>query len=208
MRAARSPSGAGRRSARSRRRWRRGSCGTPASTLCRPVCSRAIRIAFSLASAPPLVKNTWFRSPGASSAISRAASLRASLANAGGIVHSCAGLLLDRGDQLGVLVADVDVDQLGGEVQVALAGVVPEVRARGRGDRQRVDQRLRRPGVEDVRPVVARAPSPRRLGMPARQAVVRRRSCSRSVSAVRGKPRSTVDVAGSGQRVVTTLPRV
>ena len=63
------------------------------------------------------------------------------------------GLLLDRGDQLRVLVADVDVHQLAGEVQVPLAPVVGEVRPLGRGDRQRVDQRLCRPGVEDVRPV-------------------------------------------------------
>jgi len=47
-----------------------------------------MRSAFSVASAPPLVKNTRFRSPGASSVISRAASLRASLANDGWIVHS------------------------------------------------------------------------------------------------------------------------
>ena len=57
-------------------------------------------MAFSLASAPPLVKNTWLRSPGATSAISRAASERASLANAGAIVHEPRGLLLDRRDQL------------------------------------------------------------------------------------------------------------
>jgi hypothetical protein len=40
-------------------------------------------MAISLASAPPLVKKTMSRSPGASSAIMRAASDRASLANAG-----------------------------------------------------------------------------------------------------------------------------
>jgi len=33
-------------------------------TLCRPVCSRAIRIAFSFASAPPLVKKTRFAGQG------------------------------------------------------------------------------------------------------------------------------------------------
>ena len=47
-----------------------------------------MRMAFSVASAPPLVKNTMSRSPGASSAISRAASLRASLAMNGAIVQS------------------------------------------------------------------------------------------------------------------------
>ena len=45
-------------------------------------------MAFSVASAPPLVKNTMSRSPGASSAISRAASLRAALAWIGATVHS------------------------------------------------------------------------------------------------------------------------
>ena len=40
-----------------------------------------------------------------------------------------------------------------GEVQVAVAVVVPEVRALGAGDGERVDQLLRGPGVEDVRAV-------------------------------------------------------
>ena len=39
-----------------------------------------MRMAFSVASAPPLVKNTMSRSPGASSAMRRAASLRSALA--------------------------------------------------------------------------------------------------------------------------------
>ena len=52
-----------------------------------PVCSRAIRIACSLASAPPLVKNTLSRSPGVWLAISRAASERAALACCGATVH-------------------------------------------------------------------------------------------------------------------------
>ena len=50
------------------------------------MCRRAIRIAFSIASAPPLVKNTLFRLAGASSAIIRAASLRAAFACCGAIV--------------------------------------------------------------------------------------------------------------------------
>ena len=54
-------------------------------------------------------------------------------------------VVLDGGDQLRVLVADVDVHQLRGEVQVGLAVVVGEVRALRRRDRQRVDQGLRRP---------------------------------------------------------------
>ena len=54
-------------------------------------------------------------------------------------------VLLNGGDQLRMLVADVDVHQPGREVQVPVAVVVGEVRALGRRDRQRVDQRLRRP---------------------------------------------------------------
>ena len=58
------------------------------STLVRPVCSRAIRMAFSLASAPPLV-NKIFSSPSGASAASRvAASPRVSLACCGAMVHS------------------------------------------------------------------------------------------------------------------------
>ena len=47
------------------------------------MCSRAIRTACSTASAPPLVKKILSRSPGVRSAISRAASDRASTAKAG-----------------------------------------------------------------------------------------------------------------------------
>jgi hypothetical protein len=43
-------------------------------------------MAFSVASAPPLVKKTWLRSPGASSAMSRAASERTSTAKVGASV--------------------------------------------------------------------------------------------------------------------------
>ena len=64
------------------------------------------------------------------------------------------GLLLDGGDQLGVLVADVDVDQLAGEVEVAVALVVPEARPLGADDDERVERGLRRPRVEHVGPVV------------------------------------------------------
>jgi hypothetical protein len=45
-------------------------------------------MAFSVASAPPFVKNTMSRSPGASSASSLASSERLSLAKTGAIVHS------------------------------------------------------------------------------------------------------------------------
>jgi hypothetical protein len=65
-----------------------------AMTLCRPVCRRARRTAFSVASAPPLVKNTLSRSPGARSASMRASSLRAALAWPGAIMHSTSACAL------------------------------------------------------------------------------------------------------------------
>ena len=51
--------------------------------LWRPVYWRARRMAFSLAAAPPVVRNDDLRSPGVTAAISAASSLRASLAIAG-----------------------------------------------------------------------------------------------------------------------------
>ena len=107
-------------------------------------------IAFSFASAPPFVKKDIFRSPGVTSAISRASSERFSCAIGGPIVRQLVGLLLDRGDDLRVLVPDRDVDELRGEVEVAVPVVVPEPAALGARDRQRVDLVLHRPGVEDV----------------------------------------------------------
>ena len=65
------------------------------------------------------------------------------------------GLLLDRGDELGMLVSDVDVHQLRGKVEIALARVVTEVGPGGGGDRHGVDLSLGRPGVEDVRAIVS-----------------------------------------------------
>src|SRR5262249_27630937 len=59
------------------------------------------------------------------------------------------GLLLDRGGDLRVLVADVDVDELRREVQIALSVVVPEMTPLSTRDRDRVDRVLRRPRVED-----------------------------------------------------------
>ena len=47
------------------------------------------------------------------------------------------GLLLDGLHDLRVLMADVDVDELTGEVEVAIAVVVPEVAALGSGDGKR-----------------------------------------------------------------------
>ena len=63
-------------------------------------------------------------------------------------------LLLDRRDEIGVLVAEVEVHQLRREVEVAVAGVVPEGRAGPARDRQGIDEGLRAPRVEDVPAVV------------------------------------------------------
>ena len=63
------------------------------------------------------------------------------------------GLLGDRGDDLRMLVADVGEDQLPGEVQQPVALAVPDVGPFRRQHRHRRDLGLRRPRVEDVRPV-------------------------------------------------------
>src|SRR5262249_11417965 len=57
---------------------------------------------------------------------------------------------LDRGDHLGMPVADRDVHELRGEVEVALPVVVPEVAPLRARDRDRVDRVLHGPRVEDV----------------------------------------------------------
>ena len=49
-----------------------------------------------------------------------------------------------------MLVPDVHVHELRGEVEVAVAVVVPEVPSFGARDRDRVDRVLHRPRVEDV----------------------------------------------------------
>ena len=59
-------------------------------------------------------------------------------------------LLLDRRDDLRVLVSDGDIDELRGEVQVALAVVIPEVTPFAAGDRDRIEGILYRPGMKDV----------------------------------------------------------
>ena len=75
-----------------------------------------MRIAFSLASAPPLVKNTLFSGPGAEFG-DPAGSFTAHVnREPRSECAELAGLFPDRGDQFRVLVADVDVDQLAGEV--------------------------------------------------------------------------------------------
>jgi hypothetical protein len=60
------------------------------------------------------------------------------------------GLFHNRGDDLRVLVPEVDVDELRGEVEVAVALVIPEVAAFGTRDGERRDLVLHRPGVQDV----------------------------------------------------------
>ena len=59
-----------------------------------------------------------------------------------------ARLLLDRLHDGGMLVPDVDVDELAREVQHPVAGVVPDRRARPAGDHGKIEVRLRQPGVE------------------------------------------------------------
>ena len=63
-------------------------------------------------------------------------------------------LLLDGGYDLRVLVADVRVDQLTGEVQVAVAVVIPYVGALGAGDDHGLEERLSRPRMENVSPIL------------------------------------------------------
>jgi hypothetical protein len=64
------------------------------------------------------------------------------------------GLLLDRSHQLGVLMADVEVDQLTGEIEVARAVLGPEVAALGTGEHHRVQRALGTPGMEDMSAIV------------------------------------------------------
>ena len=77
------------------------------------------------------------------------------------------GLFLDRGDHFRVLVTEVEVDELAREVEVAVAFVVGEIAAQRAGDRQRIDDRLGRPGVKHVPAVVSRSPGPRQRRRPA-----------------------------------------
>ena len=133
----RSASVASRRSRRSPRRCCRGTSGRSTAP-CRGRCAGApSRIAFSFASAPPLVKNTLrepVRAP--CEMIRSAASPRVRFAVGGADGREQVGLLLDRRHDGRMLVPDVDVDQLAGEVEVAVAGVVPHRRARAAGDHE------------------------------------------------------------------------
>ena len=109
-----------------------------------------MRIAFSFASAPPLVKKKTSMSPGQICA-SFWPSLRAHFGR-----HERVGvgerrrLILDRLDDARIAVADVDAHQLAVEVDEALAFRRPEVDALRLRDRNRIDVRLRRPLVERV----------------------------------------------------------
>ena len=49
-----------------------------------------------------------------------------------------------------VLMTDVDVHQLRGEIQVPIALVIPHIATLGRGRRERVQGALRTPGVKDM----------------------------------------------------------
>ena len=110
-----------------------------------------MRTAFSIASAPPLVKNTC---------VNRVA---------GGALHDeprglaargvrvlrrhrgeQRGLLLDGGDDARVPEAEVRVDELAGEVEQRRPLAVPDPGPLAAGDHQRLQRLLRRPGVEDV----------------------------------------------------------
>ena len=73
---------------------------------------------------------------------------------AGGDRAEHLGLGLDRGDDLRVLVADVDVDHLRREVEERPPVVGPEAAALGAGDHERIERLLRRPRVEHVGAVV------------------------------------------------------
>ena len=118
-------------------------------TLCRPVCSRAMRIAFSMASAPPLVKKTFECPGGARSMIAFAVRPRTNDACCGARVAWTAACL-DRLDHLRVLVADVGVHQLAGEVEELVALEVPHLGARPGGEHLRLERALRAPRVEHV----------------------------------------------------------
>ena len=71
-----------------------------------------MRTAFSLASAPPFVKNTFSKPSGATSAMRRASSPRTSFAIDGWIVARRPACSLDRRDEIRMLVPEVEVHQL------------------------------------------------------------------------------------------------
>ena len=82
--------------------------------------------------------------------MNRAASLREALAWNEAIVHSVPTCLLDGGDELGMLLADVHVHQLRREVEVPATVRRPGPAALGAGDHHRRERSLGGPGMEDV----------------------------------------------------------
>ena len=84
------------------------------------------------------------------SASRRASSERGSVAIGGPIVASFAACSWIAATTFGCEWPIVDVDELRGEVEIAVAVVVPEVAALGVRDRHRADRALHRPAVEHV----------------------------------------------------------
>ena len=60
------------------------------------------------------------------------------------------GLGLDRLDHAGMLVADVGIDQLAGEVEIVAAVVVPQAAPLATLEHHRLERTLGGPGVEDA----------------------------------------------------------
>ena len=118
--------------------------------LWRPVKKRASLMAFSLASAPPLVKKKVSISPGVDFGELRAEAR----ANFGGHERIGVGercrLIGDGLDDALVAVSDVDRHELAVEVDEALAFGRVEINSLGAGDGNGIDFRLRGPFVERV----------------------------------------------------------
>ncbi len=123
------------------------------------------------------------------------------------------GLGLDGCHHTRVLVTDVGVDQLRGEVQQAISVAVPDVRAARRDDRHRCDLGLGRPRMEHVRPVEFVRSGSAIPGLVDGEAVGQQfgfgGQCHGGVSHLfSGKPRLMPPWLGSSQRWVMALPRV
>ena len=112
------------------------------------VPARAILMAFSLASAPPLVKKKPSMSPGVIAASFAPSRARGSVAMKGLAYGKLSRLFLDRLHDARVAVADVHAHQLAVEVEEALAFRRPEIHALGAVHGDRVDGALRGP-LED-----------------------------------------------------------
>ncbi len=131
-------------------------------------------------------------------------------------------LLLDGANEVGVLVAEVQVDELRAEVEVGVAFVVPEGGAFASRDGQWIDLGLSAPGVEDVVAVVGAhlllgGCIPERMHVAEPVGVAGNRIRLRGLDGVchraafqelPGKASSIFEWTGSGHREVTTLLRV